>query len=121
MGRPNRVVVAGVLLAAACASTHPSERPSERPDTGEYRIGREDVLEVVVWHEPELSRVGLAAGDRLLLCSDGLTAVLTDEQIGAVLAQDLESSVAETACEALVHMANIAGGPDNITVIVVTL
>ncbi len=48
------VVLAG---AAACAGSHASERPDPRPDTGEYRIGREDVLEVVVWHEPELTRV----------------------------------------------------------------
>ena len=34
-----------------------SERAAERPEVGEYRIGREDVLEVVVWHEPELTRV----------------------------------------------------------------
>jgi polysaccharide export outer membrane protein len=45
-----------LLLAAACASTR-SQQPDPRPDPGEYRIGREDVLEVVVWHEPELTRV----------------------------------------------------------------
>lgn len=56
MVRPNRAAVAGVLLAAACATTH-SRLPADKPDTGEYRIGREDVLEVVVWHEPDLSRV----------------------------------------------------------------
>jgi polysaccharide export outer membrane protein len=44
------------LMAAGCAGTQ-GGRPSARPDPGEYRIGREDVLEVVVWHEPELTRV----------------------------------------------------------------
>ncbi len=44
------------LLAAACASSRPSEIAKPRPMT-EYRIGREDVLEVAVWHEPELTRV----------------------------------------------------------------
>ncbi len=54
--RPNRAIIVGTLLAAACAHG-PSERADPRPDPGEYRIGREDVLEVVVWHEPELTRV----------------------------------------------------------------
>jgi polysaccharide biosynthesis/export protein len=45
------------LAAAACASTSKGERPDARPAPTEYRIGREDVIEVVVWHEPELTRV----------------------------------------------------------------
>jgi polysaccharide export outer membrane protein len=44
------------MVSSACA-TGGATRPADRPDTGEYRIGREDVLEVVVWHEPELTRV----------------------------------------------------------------
>ena len=71
--------------------------------------------------QPELSRVTLSPGDRLLLCSDGLSSVIADEQIASVLGQELEADAAETICESLVHMANLAGGPDNITVIVVTL
>jgi polysaccharide export outer membrane protein len=48
---------AGALLVlSACAGAR-SQRPDPRPEVGEYRIGREDVLEVVVWHEPELTRV----------------------------------------------------------------
>jgi protein phosphatase len=69
--------------------------------------------------EPELTRVTLAPGDRLLLCSDGLSSVITDDQIAAVLGQAAESVSAETMCESLIHMANLAGGPDNITVIIV--
>ncbi len=58
MAFSKRAVVAGILLAAtACASSGSSERPDPRPEVGEYRIGREDVLEVVVWHEPELTRL----------------------------------------------------------------
>ncbi len=56
--RPGRAMaILGFVLSSACASTAASQRPDPRPDPGEYRIGREDVLEVVVWHEPELSRV----------------------------------------------------------------
>jgi polysaccharide biosynthesis/export protein len=54
--RRDRVVVVVGMLLAACASSK-AHRPDARPETGEYRIGREDVLEVVVWHEPELTRV----------------------------------------------------------------
>jgi polysaccharide export outer membrane protein len=55
--RPERAVLLGVLLAAGCSSTASSKRADARPEAGEYRIGREDVLEVVVWREPELTRV----------------------------------------------------------------
>jgi polysaccharide biosynthesis/export protein len=44
------------LLALACAGASKSERVVTKPPS-EYRIGREDVLEIVVWHEPELSRM----------------------------------------------------------------
>jgi polysaccharide export outer membrane protein len=48
---------AGALLVlSGCAGVNP-QKPDPRPEAGEYRIGREDVLEVVVWHEPELTRV----------------------------------------------------------------
>lgn len=54
-------------------------------------------------------------GDTFLLCSDGLTGQVADEEIGAVL-----SSLTPTeAVRALVDLANLRGGPDNITVIAV--
>jgi polysaccharide export outer membrane protein len=40
---------------AACAGLRKGDRPEARP-SAEYRIGREDVLEIVVWREPELTR-----------------------------------------------------------------
>ncbi|HEX9050624.1 MAG TPA: polysaccharide biosynthesis/export family protein [Anaeromyxobacter sp.] len=55
--QPHRAMLLAVVLVAACATSGGSQHPDPRPDPGEYRIGREDVLEVVVWHEPELSRV----------------------------------------------------------------
>jgi protein phosphatase len=53
-------------------------------------------------------------GDRLLLCSDGLSDVVTDEQIGQVLRDHLELD--DCAAE-LVKLALGAGGPDNVTVV----
>jgi serine/threonine protein phosphatase PrpC len=65
--------------------------------------------------EVQLSRVELRRGDRMLLCSDGLVGVVSDEEIGAVLGSIDDPS---EAARVLIEMANSAGGPDNITVIV---
>jgi PPM family protein phosphatase len=65
----------------------------------------------------DLTRVALGHGDRLLICSDGLSSVLTDAEIEQLLAQESDDGA---ACEVLVHAANLAGGPDNITVVLVT-
>lgn len=54
-------------------------------------------------------------GDRYLLCSDGLSDVVTDEAIATALASYPE---AQECAEQLVKLAVQAGGPDNITVIV---
>jgi serine/threonine protein phosphatase PrpC len=54
-------------------------------------------------------------GDRLLLCSDGLTKVASEDDIAAVLEANASS---EDACRALVELALARGGPDNVTVIV---
>lgn len=69
--------------------------------------------------EIEVSEELLMEGDTVLLCSDGLTHELSDEQITATLCDAEESR--ETAHEAagrLIDLANQAGGGDNITVIV---
>jgi PPM family protein phosphatase len=54
-------------------------------------------------------------GDRYMLCSDGLSDVVTDEAIAQALASYPE---AQECAEQLVKLAVQAGGPDNITVIV---
>lgn len=58
----------------------------------------------------------LMEGDTVLLCSDGLTRELSDEQIAGVLGENAD---AQKAADALVELAKQAGGGDNITVIVV--
>jgi protein phosphatase len=62
----------------------------------------------------ELHRVRLHHGDVVLLCSDGLTNMVSDDEISAVLRVEEEP---EGACRKLVERANEAGGRDNITVI----
>ena len=56
------------------------------------------------------------AGDRLLLCSDGLTEMVTNDAIARTL--DVESEP-EAAAKALLVQANDSGGRDNITVVIV--
>ncbi len=64
--------------------------------------------------EVDLQTVPAQAGDTFLICSDGLTTMLGDEQIGRLLARATSMS---SAVRALVDEANRAGGRDNITVV----
>lgn len=63
----------------------------------------------------ELHRIELEPGDTLLLCSDGLHGMLSDERIAQVLNEETDP---EDACQKLVSEANERGGKDNITAIV---
>lgn len=75
-----------------------------------YRsVGDTPVVEV------DTSTLPLSAGDRLLLCSDGLWEMIRDEGIADVMMMEADP---QAACERLVARANLAGGDDNISVIV---
>src|SRR5206468_8246584 len=63
----------------------------------------------------ELHGLDVHPGDVLLLCSDGLTDMVPDADIAAVLREEAEP---RSACERLVRAANGRGGVDNVTVIV---
>jgi len=58
------------------------------------------------------------SGDRILLCSDGLSGMITDEVILRIV---LEAQSPQAACDALIDAANTAGGDDNITVILIEI
>ena len=73
-----------------------------------------NVLGGVPGVEGELLKFRLLDGDRLLLCTDGLTEPVRDQRIGEILQQ---SPNPETACRLLVEAALSAGGRDNITVV----
>jgi protein phosphatase len=60
--------------------------------------------------------VDLRPGDRLLLCSDGLTNMVSDDDVRAVLEAEPDT---QRAAAALVRAANDAGGADNTTVILI--
>ena len=65
----------------------------------------------------ELGETTLAAGDRLLLCTDGLTRTVNDEALAAAL--DRFRGDPQAACDHLIAAANDNGGPDNVTAVVV--
>jgi protein phosphatase len=68
---------------------------------------------------PDIQHEQLLAGDRILLCSDGLTTMLGDRTIRELLSQpDLSL---DEICMRLVQAANDAGGEDNVTVVLVEL
>jgi PPM family protein phosphatase len=69
--------------------------------------------------EVDVTEVTPEPGERYLLCSDGLFGVVADDRIAEILGQ---SGVAlETICRGLVDAANQAGGPDNITALVLEI
>jgi protein phosphatase len=99
------------IITAEEAKTHPERNKiyrclgvSARVDTDTYRrVGGKDWLTLI-------------NGDILLFCSDGLSGYVSDEEILDCL---LQAGGAESACRELVRLANLHGGEDNISVIVV--
>lgn len=64
---------------------------------------------------PDINRVELQAGDILMLCSDGLTDMLSDEQISSLLQSGGDPA---ELCQKLIQAALDQGGKDNVSVIV---
>lgn len=76
-----------------------------------YRaLGQSDDIDVDVYE------TRLRPGDRLLLCSDGLTRHVKPHEIADVVLSDEEP---ELASEALIDLANARGGEDNVSVIII--
>jgi len=65
---------------------------------------------------PEARLVQLRAGDRLLLCSDGLTGMIADNEILEIM--EKQANLRKT-CDELILSANALGGTDNITALVI--
>jgi serine/threonine protein phosphatase PrpC/sugar lactone lactonase YvrE len=65
---------------------------------------------------PDVRALDLHQGDRILLCSDGLHGLIDDATLATILADHPDPAA---ACQALIDAANHAGGPDNITAVVV--
>jgi serine/threonine protein phosphatase PrpC len=65
---------------------------------------------------PDFAMPVVYAGDTLVLCSDGLWSAVTEEQI----AHFIDTMPPQQACEALVRLANDAGGDENISIIILS-
>ena len=61
----------------------------------------------------EVSELDVQTGDRILLCSDGLSGVVPPDRVASIIGRS--APLADT-CQDLIDAANEAGGPDNITV-----
>jgi protein phosphatase len=94
------------LLDPARAASHPQRNMIVRA------LGAGPTLDV------DVRELDLAAGDRVLLCTDGLTNMVTDAVIADVLA-DVRDPTA--AASRLVALANERGGDDNVTVVIVDI
>ena len=86
------------------AAIHPLRHQITRVVGGDDRVS------------PDIASQALEPGDAILLCTDGLSGSVTNERIKAILATELG---AQQTAEALVDAALAAGGPDNITAVVV--
>lgn len=64
-------------------------------------------------HTPDLELLDVQAGDRLLLCSDGLCGLVTDDVIAARISGDRQDVM-----DAMIRVAHLEGGLDNITIII---
>ncbi len=103
----NEQVRAG-FLSADQARSHPLKNVVTRALGGDSGI------------QVDVDEIDVQADDVYLLCSDGLTAMLRDEEIGEHLGQVGEKSV-EEVCSRLVGDANERGGLDNVTVVLLAV
>jgi len=98
-------VAAGILTEEE-AKTHPLKNVVTRALGGGPSVS------------PDLQELVFQPGDRFIFCSDGLTTMLSDEEIRDAAAAESDPQV---LCRRLVDMANERGGVDNITVVVVSV
>jgi serine/threonine protein phosphatase PrpC len=112
-GELQRITTDHSLVEELMQAGELTEEEAER-DPRRSMITRALGLEADV--EVDLYPVALQAGDRLILCSDGLTTMLREEQVAATAAAEPDP---DRAAQELVDGANAAGGVDNITVVVV--
>lgn len=96
-------IQAGALSAAA-ARRHPWRNVVTRALAGTADL------------DVEIQALRLEPGDRVLLCTDGIFSVLSDDRIGEILGRDAGP---DDLCGVLVEETNEGGGPDNATAVVI--
>jgi serine/threonine protein phosphatase PrpC len=101
--------VVGILLRSGEITAEQAVNHPARSKLSRY-VGMESVV------HPDVKMVRMQAGDRLLLCSDGLTGMVVDAGIAQILASQPDP---RAAARRLVGSANEAGGKDNVTAVVI--
>jgi protein phosphatase len=101
--------VVGELIDAGELEPEDAEEHDSAGEITHY-VGMEDKAAA------HLHSFGLVRGDRLLLGTDGLSGMVSDRMIAAILRGKAEP---QEACDELVRLANASGGHDNITVVVI--
>src|SRR5688500_11486376 len=96
-------------LIEAGELTEEEAAQSERRNIILQALGPESTIKVDLTHQQ------LRRGDTLMLCSDGLSGQITKDDIATVCTEEKDLV---QACKRLIDLANDAGGPDNITVII---
>jgi serine/threonine protein phosphatase PrpC len=96
-------------LVDAGALTPQQARLDRRANVVTRALGAHDGLDL------DLAHGEVRPGDRFLLCSDGLTGVVEDEEIAALLA----APSLQSAADALLAKAHDRGSPDNVTLVLI--
>ena len=93
-------------ISAEQASTHPQRNVLYQA------LGQGEIF------EPDIKTMQLQRGSQLIICTDGLWGVISENELVDVITSAPDPQL---ACQALVYSANSAGGPDNISVILVRM
>ncbi len=93
-------------ITPAEASVHPKRNLLYRA------LGQGDQL------EPDITSLSAYEGLQLMLCTDGLWGAVSEDELRSVI---VSSSEPQTVCQLLIESANAAGGPDNISVIIIRI
>jgi serine/threonine protein phosphatase PrpC len=96
-------------LIEAGELTEEEAAASERRNIILQALGPEPSIKIDLTHQI------VRRGDTLVLCSDGLSGQVTKDEIASIVSREKDLTM---ACRQLIDLANAAGGPDNITVIV---
>src|SRR5262249_57767882 len=103
-----REQASGGILAEEEAKTHPLKNVVTRALGGGPSVS------------PDLREMEFTPGDAFLFCSDGLTTMLSDDEIRDTVSAGKDKEP-RALCEALIERANEKGGVDNITVVLVMI
>lgn len=93
-------------LTREAAKNHPGKNLITRA------VGTEDAVECDLYHS------SLAKGDCVLLCSDGLSNLLSDQEMLFEVVHGIRRS---DCCQRLMNIANFRGSPDNVTIVLVNI